>query len=112
LGIRRAPTPSAEYLWFDDSHETRNAERPMKSRDIPEAPIIDRALRRVLGEIHDGLRHGYFEFTLSCEVTGQGRRRLQLRAGKTYQFLIPAEECEPADKARDLRHEGALDSRS
>ena len=36
-----------------------------------EAPTIDRALDRVLAEIHDGLRHGYFEFTLTCEVVGQ-----------------------------------------
>jgi hypothetical protein len=84
----------------------------VKSLDIGESLAIDRAVRRVLSEIHDGLHHGYFEFTLSCEVTGHGRRRLQLRAGKTYQFLIPAEECEPAGTARDLRHEGALDSRS
>jgi hypothetical protein len=84
----------------------------MRSRDVSEPPVIDQALRRVLGEIHEGLHHGYFEFTLSCEVTGQGRRCLQLRAGKTYQFLIPADECETAGKARDLRHEGAQDSRS
>jgi hypothetical protein len=84
----------------------------MKSRKFCEPPIIDRALHRVLNEIHEGLHHGYFDFTLSCDVTGQGRRRLQLRAGKTYQFLIPAEECETLGKARDLRHEGALDSRS
>jgi hypothetical protein len=99
-------------LWFDDSCEGRDVECPVKSLDIAESLAIDKALRRVLREIHDGLHHGYFEFILSCEVTSQGRRRLQLRAGKTYQFLIPAEECETADTARDLRHEGAQDSRS
>ena len=83
----------------------------MKSPDARELHVIDRALRRVLGEIHDGLHHGYFEFTLSCEITGQGRRRLELRAGKTYQFLIPAEECKTLDTSCDLRREGALDSR-
>lgn len=82
----------------------------MRSRQATRA--VEGALARIVSEIHDGLHHGYFEFTLSCEITGQGRRRLLLRAGKTYQFLIPAEECEPADTARDLRHEGALDSRS
>ena len=84
----------------------------MKHEDVSEPPVIGRALRRVVDEIHDGLHHGYFEFTLSCEVTGQGRRRLQLRAGKTYQFLIPAEQCETAGTARNLRHEGAPDSQS
>jgi hypothetical protein len=55
---------------------------------------LDIALQRVLAEIHAGLRHGYFEYTLACEVIGRGQRRLLLRAGKHYQFVIPADECE------------------
>jgi hypothetical protein len=70
------------------------------------------AVRRVVSEIYDGLRHGYFEYTLMCEVIGQGRRRLQLRAGKNYQFVIAAEECDLAGRSGDLRDEGATDSRS
>ncbi len=58
-----------------------------------EAPTIDRALDRVLAEIHDGLRHGYFEFTLTCEVVGREQRQLTLRAGKSHQFVIPKDEC-------------------
>ena len=55
--------------------------------------LVNRALRRVLAEIHDGLRHGHFEYVLTCDVIGQGRRRLVLRAGKSFQFVLPAEEC-------------------
>jgi hypothetical protein len=55
--------------------------------------VLDRALRRVLAEIADGLRHGHFEFALTCEVIGQDRRRLTLRAGKSYQFVIPKADC-------------------
>jgi hypothetical protein len=72
----------------------------------------DRALTRVLAEIHAGLRHGYFEYTLTCEVIGRGRRRLVLHAGKNYQFVIPAEECESVESSSDLRDEGAVNSRS
>jgi hypothetical protein len=57
------------------------------------AGAVHPALRRVLAEIHAGLRHGYFEYSLTCEVIGQGRRRLILRAGKNYQFVIGPEEC-------------------
>jgi hypothetical protein len=56
-------------------------------------PAIDRALSRILAEIHDGLRHGFFEFTLTCEVIGQERRRLTLRAGKSHQFVLSKGEC-------------------
>jgi hypothetical protein len=60
---------------------------------VPSTAALDRALRRILAEIHDGLRHGYFEYTLSCEVIGQERRRVILKAGKTHQFVIPKEDC-------------------
>lgn len=55
--------------------------------------MLDRALRRVLAEIQDGLRHGFFDFSLTCEVIGQERRRMTLRAGKSHQFVIPKEDC-------------------
>ena len=58
-----------------------------------QAPAIDRAMSRILAEIHDGLRHGFFEFTLTCEVVGQERRRLTLRSGKSHQFVLSKDEC-------------------
>jgi hypothetical protein len=73
---------------------------------------VEVALQRVLAEIHAGLRHGYFEYTLTCEVIGQGRRRLLLRAGKHYQFLIPADECEAAGRPSDPCDRGAAESSS
>jgi hypothetical protein len=30
---------------------------------------------------------------LTCEVIGHERRRLTLHAGKSYQFIIPREDC-------------------
>ena len=59
------------------------------------APIatLDRAIQRVLAEIHEGVRHGYFAVTVDCEIVGQERRRLTLRAGKSFQYLISKEEC-------------------
>ena len=74
------------------------------------AQSLDRALSRILAEIHAGLRHGYFEFTLTCEVVGQGRRRLILHAGKNYQFVIPANECGETDRAHDPRDRAAVDA--
>jgi len=57
------------------------------------AAALERAVRRIVAEIQDGLRHGFFEFALTCEITTQQRRRLTLKAGKTHQFVIPKEEC-------------------
>jgi hypothetical protein len=56
---------------------------------------IDQALQKIVSEILAGIDHGFFEFTVSCEIVNGGRRRLTLRAGKSYQFLLPKEECVP-----------------
>ena len=37
---------------------------------------VDRALGRVLAEIREGLRHGHFEYVLTCELIGHGRRSI------------------------------------
>lgn len=69
--------------------------------------VLDRAMQRMIAEVYDGLRHGYFEFTVSCEVVNRGKRRLLLRAGKHYQFLIEAHECDTGTNLGDPHHEGA-----
>jgi hypothetical protein len=71
---------------------------------------LDRALRRIVAEIREGLRHGHFKYTLTCDVIGAGRRRLILRAGKHYQFVIPGEECAPADRPKSPGDRHLLDA--
>lgn len=67
------------------------------------ASTRDRVLRRIIAEIVDGLAHGFFDLRVSCELIGHGRRRLVLHAGKTYQFVIPAGDCERADGSDALQ---------
>jgi hypothetical protein len=40
----------------------------------------------------DGLKHGFFDYSIACEVGNGGRRNLVIRAGKSHKFTIPAEE--------------------
>ncbi len=40
----------------------------------------------------DGLRHGFFEIAVTCEVIQGKKRRLVIRAGKNHQFTIAEEE--------------------
>ncbi|HUK32927.1 MAG TPA: hypothetical protein VLV86_03390 [Vicinamibacterales bacterium] len=62
-------------------------------------------MARLAAEITDGLRHGYFEFTLTCEVVAGNRRRLVFKAGKSHQFVIPEDECVGS---RDFPHGSAI----
>jgi hypothetical protein len=79
-------------------------------REIAGGTTLDHVLHRLQAEICDGVRHGFFELGVTCEVIGGDRRRLTIRAGKSYQFLIPKEDCErPAGSTADSPH-GSDDS--
>ena len=55
---------------------------------------LKKAMERLDQEVHDGLRHGFFELTVGCELV-QGRRRcLTIKAGKSHRFTIPEGEIE------------------
>jgi hypothetical protein len=69
-------------------------------RDVPASSIQNRAygaqlrdaLDRIEGLVVDGLRHGFFEYSLACEIVKDGRRQLVIRAGKSHKFTIPESE--------------------
>jgi hypothetical protein len=53
---------------------------------------IREALDSLEGLVVDGLKHGFFGYSIDCEIGNGGRRHLVIRAGKTHKFTIPAEE--------------------
>jgi hypothetical protein len=55
-------------------------------------PQLRDALDRIEALVVEGLRHGFFEYSLVCEVGKDGRRRLLIRAGKSHQFTIREDE--------------------
>lgn len=40
----------------------------------------------------DGLKHGFFDYSITCEIVSGGKRQLLIRAGKSHKFTIPEEE--------------------
>ena len=55
---------------------------------------LNRALDHVRDQLIDGLRHGFFTFTITCELVKDRKRRLVVTTGKSEQFTIPADEVE------------------
>ena len=55
---------------------------------------LNRALDHVRDQLIDGLRHGFFTFTITCELVKDRKRRLVVTTGKSAQFTIPANEVE------------------
>lgn len=67
--------------------------------ETPAPPIIIQR-RGQIGEalVHleqiviEGLRHGFFDYSIACEIGNGGKRHLLIRAGKAHKFTIPPEE--------------------
>jgi hypothetical protein len=68
--------------------------------DAPIAPPFQRvrsgqvreALDRLEGLVVEGLRHGFFDYSIACEIANGGKRQLVIRAGKSHKFTIPEDE--------------------
>jgi hypothetical protein len=66
----------------------------IRMNGVPHASGLGRALDHVRDQLVDGLRHGFFEFTITCEIVKDRKRRLVVKAGKSEQFTIAADELE------------------
>jgi hypothetical protein len=53
---------------------------------------VREALDRLEGLVVEGLKHGFFDYSIACEVANGGKRQLVIRAGKSHKFTIPANE--------------------
>jgi hypothetical protein len=56
--------------------ETRYSEPVRSALDLIEALMIE------------GLKHGHFDYSLTCELGTNGRRLLIVKAGKSHKFAI------------------------
>jgi hypothetical protein len=50
------------------------------------------ALDRIEGLVVDGLRHGFFDYSIACEIGKDGKRQLVIWAGKSHKFTVPEDE--------------------
>ena len=53
---------------------------------------VREALDQLEGLVVEGLKHGFFEYTIACEVGSGGKRQLVIREGKSHKFTIPENE--------------------
>jgi hypothetical protein len=68
-------------------------------RDIPISSVsrahrgpIAEALTHLEKVVVEGLRHGFFDCSIACEIVNGGKRQLVIRAGKSHKFFIPEDE--------------------
>ena len=53
---------------------------------------VREALDRLEGLVVEGLKHGFFDYSIACEIANGGKRQLVIRAGKSHKFIIPEDE--------------------
>lgn len=54
----------------------------------------DKARQKLNEEILSGLEHGFFELTISCELIGDRKRSLTIKAGKSHRFVLAENDFE------------------
>jgi hypothetical protein len=68
---------------------------PKDLKNAPQQPDrseLQHALDRIRREIQEGVVHGFFDMTVSCEIIAGKKRRLTIRSGNSYQHVIGPEE--------------------
>ena len=63
----------------------------IKDRFQAKSGQICEALDRLEGLVVEGLKHGFFDYSIACEIAN-GKRKLMIRAGKSYIFTITGDE--------------------
>jgi hypothetical protein len=74
-------------------HATPNDTKDSGLQDAS-AKTVRSLVERVVAELHEGLRHGHFELTVSC-VRVSGHLQVIVSGGRSHRFLIPTK---PAQK--------------
>lgn len=64
-------------------------------RDEPYGRQLGEALACIERLVAEGVRHGFFDCSIMCEIGSGGRRHLVIRAGKCHKFTIPEDELSP-----------------
>ena len=64
----------------------------MKNKDSINNNQLNEAFKQINALLFDGIQHGFFEYTISSEIVNDKKRKLMIKAGKSYKFTIPADD--------------------
>ena len=53
---------------------------------------LGEALDRLHSLVVDGLKHGFYDYSISCEAGNKSKRQLVIRAGNSHKFTIPEDD--------------------
>ncbi len=53
---------------------------------------LGNAIAKIVEVVADGLRHGHFEYSISCKIGTGGRREMTVAGGLSHKITIPESE--------------------
>jgi hypothetical protein len=56
--------------------------------DAAEGGELKAACEHMARELVDGVRHGFFEMTVTVEIMQSKKRFITIKAGKSYRFIV------------------------
>lgn len=71
---------------YDSKPNTSQTAQEVPTRDLP------KLLEFVARELEDGLRHGFFQLTVDCELTKNRKRQVTVAMAHTHRFVIAEDE--------------------
>src|SRR5262249_40416347 len=69
-----------------------DCERVQESKRSPHQSERDAMFACLEAIVLDGLRHGFFDCFITCELVNERKRRVVIKAGKSHQFLVREED--------------------
>ncbi len=63
---------------------------------LDDTVTLQQVLTQLQEIVLDGLRHGFFDCSVSSELIQGKKRRLVIKAGKSHQFVIPEDDLRPS----------------
>jgi hypothetical protein len=66
----------------------REATSIQSEADASEGGELKAACEHMARELVDGVRHGFFEMTVTVEMMQSKKRFITIKAGKSYRFIV------------------------
>jgi hypothetical protein len=58
------------------------------TKTVARAGVLEQALRKLNEEVIEGLQHGFFELTITCELINDRKRSVTIKFGKSHRFVL------------------------
>ena len=55
---------------------------------------VKKVFEQLANEIKSGVKHGFFEYQINCEVVKENKRKITIKTGKSYQYYISEDDFE------------------